>query len=251
MGKAVVQQLKQAGYFVFALDKKVGEGEENVLPITVDVTDETSVQTAFSIVQEKTDELFAILHFAGIYMLDSLVEISQKAFLQAFDVNLFGVFRINKTFLPLLKKGSRIVVTTSELAPLHPLPFTGLYAVTKSALDKYAYALRMEVQLLGIDVIVLRPGAVNTDMLGVSTSALHNFCENTQLYSCNAKRFRRIVEKVEARNVTPQKLAQKTLRILQRKRPKHVYALNRNPLLLLLNVLPTRMQTWIIKKILK
>ena len=251
MGKAVVQNLKEAGYFVFALDKRVEEAEENVLPIQVDVTDEASIQTAFSLVKERTEELFAILHFAGIYMLDSLVEMDEKAFVTAFDVNVFGAFRINKTFLPLLHKGSRILLTTSELAPLQPLPFTGLYAVTKSTLDKYAYALRMEVQLLGIDVVVLRPGAVKTDMLGVSTKALDKFCDQTKLYTCNAKRFKRIVERVEARNVSPQRLAKKTIKILNKKHPKLIYTLNRNPLLLLLHALPARMQTWTIKQILK
>ena len=251
MGKAVVQNLKEAGYFVFALDKRVEEAEENVLPIQVDVTDEASIQTVFSLVKERTEELFAILHFAGIYMLDSLVEMDEKAFVSAFDVNVFGAFRINKTFLPLLHKGSRILLTTSELAPLQPLPFTGLYAVTKSTLDKYAYALRMEVQLLGIDVVVLRPGAVKTDMLGVSTKALDKFCDQTKLYTCNAKRFKRIVERVEARNVSPQKLAKKTIKILNKKHPKLIYTLNRNPLLLLLHALPARMQTWTIKQILK
>ena len=62
----------------------------------------------------------------------------------------------------MLKNGSKILITTSELAPLDPLPFTGIYAVTKGALDKYAYSLRMELQLLGMRVSVLRAGAVDT-----------------------------------------------------------------------------------------
>ena len=142
-------------------------------------------------------------------------------------------------------------MTTSELAPLKPLPFTGIYAVTKSALDKYAYSLRMELQLLGISVSVLRAGAVETDMLGVSTTALQAFCENTKLYDNNAKRFREIVDRVEARCIPPEKLAQKAYKIVDKKNPKFAYAVNRNPLLLLLNALPERLQFWIIKRILK
>lgn len=251
MGKAAVTALKNAGYFVFALDKNTGEAQDNVLPIQADITDENSLQTAFNAVSSITQDLYAILHFAGIYTLDSLVEIDEKKFRQAFDVNVFGAFRINKIFLPLLKKGSRILLTTSELAPLDPLPFTGLYAVTKSTLDKYAYSLRMELQLLGISVTVLRPGAVQTGMLNVSTDALDAFCEKTELYSCNAKRFKKIVESVEARNVPPEKVAKRALQIVHAKRPKYVYKLNRNPLLLLLNILPPRMQTWVIKQVLK
>lgn len=251
MGKAVTEILKNNGFFVFALDNNPCAQQENVMPITCDITNENNVKQAFETIKSATDNLYAILHFAGIYTLNSLVEIDENEFVRAFNINLFGAYRINKAFLPLLKNGSRIVITTSELAPLDPLPFTGLYAVTKSALDKYAYSLRMEVQLLGISVSVLRPGAVKTNMLPVSTKALDDFCENTTLYSCNAKRFRKIVDSVESKNVAPEKIAKKTLKIVKAKKPKHVYKINRNPLLLLLNVLPTRFQTWIIKKILK
>ena len=120
IGRAVVKELRNAGCFVFALDLKVEEKEENVMPIEVDLTDEVSVQKAFEIVKSVTDELYGVLHFAGIYALDSLVEISDEKFKKIFEVNVFGVYRINKAFLPLLKKGSKILITTSELAPLDP-----------------------------------------------------------------------------------------------------------------------------------
>ena len=251
MGKATVKALKNAGYFVFALDRRVEAAEENVLPIEYDATDEASVLRAFEQVKIHTDTLSAIIHFAGIYTLNSLVEIGEEEFVRLFNVNVFGVYRVNKAFLPLLHKGSKIIITTSELAPLDPLPFTGLYAVAKSALDKYAYSLRMELQLLGISVVVFRPGAVETELLGVSTRALDSFCENTKLYSCNAERFKKVVDGVEARKVSPDRVAKKAVKIAKKRNPKYVYTLNRNPLLLLLNALPKRMQTSIIRWILR
>lgn len=252
MGRSVTDKLIQDGYTVFALDKTVdSEARENVYPIQADVQDAESVRLAFQKIQEITPTLYAVVHLAGIYALNSLVEMSEEKFLRVFDVNLFGVYRINKCAIPFLKNGGRIIITTSELAPLDPLPFTGIYAITKSALDKYAYSLRMEVQLLGIKVSVLRPGAVNTKMLGVSMKELDEFCENTTLYQCNAERFKSIVNRVEAKNVPPQKLAVKLEKILSSRNPKQVYNLNRNPLLLLLNVLPRKLQTYVIRKILK
>ena len=251
MGRQTVDALRKQGYCVLALDKTDIGAEENLIPLQADITDEDSVRRAFEKAKTVTDELFAIVHFAGIYMLDSLAEISYESFERAFRVNLFGAFLVNKTFLPLLKSGGRILITTSELAPLDPLPFTGIYAVTKGALDKYAYSLRMEVQLLGISVSVLRAGAVDTGMLGVSTAALDRFCEDTKLYACNAARFKRIVERVEARKVPPEKIAEKTLKILRAKHPKFVYSINRNPLLLLLDALPKRFQLWVIKQVVK
>ena len=220
------------------------------MPIQVDLTKSEEIEAAYTRVREVTDNVYAIAHFAGMYNLDSLVEMSEDSFTKIFDVNVFSAYRVNKTFLPLLSNGSRILITTSELAPLDPLPFTGIYAITKAALDRYAYSLRMELQLLGIKVSVLRPGAVDTGMLGVSTTALDRFCESTSLYSCNAKRFKNIVEGVEARKVSPEKVGNLALKILEAKRPRQAYKINRNPLLLLLDVLPPRLATFIIKMVL-
>ena len=251
MGRATCARFAAEGYHVFALDRVAVEQEGNITPIVADLTDEESVKTAFETVAKMTDKLDAVIHFAGVYMLDSLIEMPSESYDRIFDINVRGVYLVNKHFLPLLQKGSRILIATSELAPLDPLPFTGIYAITKAALDKYAYSLAMELQLLDIRVSVLRAGAVETGMLGVSTAALDRFCENTKLYSCNAKRFKGIVESVEARCVPPTRIAEKCARILGKRHPKFAYAINRNPLLLMLNALPKRLQLWVIKQVLR
>lgn len=264
MGKAGVSALRKKGYGVFALDLYLGletrdemifalgvADDEMIIPIRASVTDEGELLAVSKHIGEVTEKISLIVHFAGIYMLDSLVEMSDEAFGRIFDINVRGAFLVNKTFLPRLDRGSKIIMVTSELAVLDPLPFTGIYAVTKAALDKYAYSLRMELQLLGISVSVLRAGAVDTGMLGVSMTALERFTENTKLYSCNAKRFKEIVESVEAKNISPEKLAQRVLKIARKRKPRFAYSINRNPLLLLLNALPKRLQLWIIKKILE
>ena len=251
MGRECVKALISNGYCVFAMDRSTEEAQENMIPLKTDITDTQSIKAAFEKVQAVTDKLFAIIHFAGTYMLDSLAEIESDSFERAFRVNLFGAFEVNKTFLPLLEKGGRIIITTSELAPLSPLPFTGLYAVTKSALDKYAYSLAMELQLNGIKVSVLRAGAVDTGMLSVSTAALDRFCKNTKLYSCNAARFKSIVDSVESRCIPASKVAAKVLKILHAPSPKFAYSINRNPLLLLMNALPPSLQLQLIRQLLK
>lgn len=251
MGRKTVDLFKDKGFTVFALDRKVGEKEDGVIPLEVDVTDENSIIAAYEKVKNVTDNLFAIIHFAGVYLLDSLVEIDSERYKKAFEINVFGAFTVNKIFRPLLVKDSRIVITTSELAPLKPLPFTGIYAVTKSALDKYAYSLKMELQLSDIYVSVLRAGAVDTGMIGASTAALDDFCTNTKLYTCNSKRFKKIVDSVESKKIPPQKIANKVYKIISKKKPRFGYKINRNPLLLLLNVLPESWQFKIIKKVLK
>lgn len=251
MGSAAAQLLAGQEYGIFALDRQVGAPEENIIPIEADITDEESIARAARQVREVTDRLFAVIHFAGIYMLDSLAEMDSAEFRRIFDINVEGAFLVNKAFIPFLGNGSRIIITTSELAPLDPLPFTGIYAVTKAALDKYAYSLRMELQLLGITVSVIRAGAVKTGMLGASTDALDRFCQRTRLYRYNSKRFHRIVDSVEAKCIPPERIAGKAAAILKKKKPAFAYSINRNPLLLMLNALPQRTQLWIIRRVLK
>lgn len=251
MGRATAEALQKEGVRVFCLDRREAEKTKTQIPIPADLSSPESIKQAAEKVKSYTDSLDAIVHFGGIYRLDSLVEMEEAEFEAILRINLMGAYLINKHFLPFLKKNGRILITTSELAPLDPLPFTGIYAVTKAALDKYAYSLRMELQLLGIHVSVLRAGAVDTGMLGASTEALRRFCETTRLYSCNASRFEAIVNRVEARRIPPKRLAQKALTILKKKKPAFAYAINRNPLLLLLNRLPQRLQLWIIKTILQ
>jgi short-subunit dehydrogenase len=109
----------------------------------------------------------------------------------------------------------------------------------------------MEVQLLKIKVAVVRPGAVNTGMLPESERKLDEFVSNTKYYSVNATRFRKIVGKVEAKHVPPEKVALVIRKALTARRPKLTYKVNRNPLLLLLNALPKRLQLFVIRKILE
>ena len=183
--------------------------------------------------------------------MNSLVEMDERDWERIFAVNLSAVWRVNRVFLPLLKEGSRIVITSSELAPLDPLPFTGIYGITKAALEKYAFSLRMELQLLGVKVVVLRPGAVDTGLLNVSTDRMERFCASTPHYRFSAEKLREIVGRVEARKIPPEKIADLLVRVLRARRPKYVYAVNRNPLLLLLNALPDGLQCRIIGGILR
>lgn len=250
MGLAMVEFLKQQDYFIFALDKILIEKEANVMPIYVDVTKYETIDESLKLIKEKTNHLDYILHFVGIYQMDSLVEIETDEWEKIFQINLFGHFYLNKTFLPLCEK-TRIITITSELAPLNPLPFTGLYAITKAALEKYCYSLRMELQLLNIDVTVVRAGAVKTPMLDVSTSSLDRFCQKTKLYPVNAQKFKKIVDRVENKNILPIVLAKKVYKIMNKKKTKFAYAINANFYLKLLHKMPQKFQFWIIRKLLK
>ena len=96
MGRKTCQELIKQGFVVFALDLKVEEKQDNLIPLQVDITNEESIVNAFNDVKKITDNLFAIIHFAGIYMLDSLFEIETKNFERIFNINLKNIIQIKK-----------------------------------------------------------------------------------------------------------------------------------------------------------
>ena len=250
MGLAVCRLLDEKGYQVYGLDIREPDAKVNWIFVQADLTDMRSVEAAKDLIQGQTDQIDAIVHLAGKYDLNSLVEMSEEDFTGIFDRNVFSVYRVNKVFLPMLKKPGRILITTSELAPLDPLPFTGIYGITKTALEKYCHSLRMELQLLDHQVIELRPGAIKTKLLNDSQEKLEQFTKNTQLYQFSGKNFKEIVDKVEARHISAEAIAQLVWKILTASRPKFVYNINRNKLLLLYNLAPDRIQAKAIKMIL-
>ena len=106
MGRATAETLAEEGYFVFACDINIPTFDmENVINLKMDVTSMESVALALKEVEKITDKLFAVINFAGIIMMNSLIEISEEDFVKIFNVNLFGAYRVNKTFFPLIQKG--------------------------------------------------------------------------------------------------------------------------------------------------
>ena len=253
MGNAVAKTLANNGYNVFSLDiKKADNLPKNVTRLTVDITSLDSVQKAYEYISSKVENLDAIINFAGIIMMDSLIEISEEDFVKIFNVNLFGTYRVNKVFAPLvIKNKGKIIVTTSELAPNKILPFNAIYSVSKKALDAYAEGLRMELGLLGVQVVTLRPGAVKTELIQSSSSALDKLVNNTSLYKNFTKNFKKIVDANQSGTIPAEKIGALVLKILNKKSPKCVYTKNANIKLKMLNLVPAKARIGLIKMLLK
>ncbi len=253
MGRATAIKLAGNGYYVFSCDIKKNEIEiENIQQILVDVRDMASIEKAYKEVIKVTETLDAVINFAGIIMMNSLVEISEEDFIKIFDINVFGAYRINKVFFPLIKNGGgKVIITTSELASNKILPFNAIYSISKKSLDAYAQGLTMELGLLGIPVITIRPGAVETPILNDSTREMEALDENTQYYKNTISKFRHIVDKEQGGTISPDKIADMVLKILYKKNPKHIYSKNTSVKLKLLNLVPAKAQVKLFKLILK
>ena len=133
MGLATALHLADNGYTVFSCDINLtSEQNKNIIQIKTDITSLESVENAYKEVMKVTNKLDAVINFAGIISMNSLIEISEEDFIKVFNTNLFGTYRVNKTFFPLVQKGNgKIIITTSELVENKVLPFNAIYAISK------------------------------------------------------------------------------------------------------------------------
>lgn len=139
-------------------------------PLMFDVTDETAVQLAAEKVDRRLNSamLDGLANHAGIEITDPLAYLPTDQFRHHWEVSLIGPLIVTKAFLPLLgavltRKGrpGRIVNISSTSARIAG-PFTGAYSAWKFGLEGFSESLRRELILFGIDVIMIRPGAVVT-----------------------------------------------------------------------------------------
>lgn len=238
------------GYFVIGLDIKETNESNNFKFIKTNITNETDVLNVSNYLETNNIELEAVINIAGIHKMSSLVEDDFNNLKKVIDINLLGPMLINNKLHKYLKPKGKILIITSEVAGLDPLPFNGLYSVSKIALENYAQALRQELNLLNQKVITIMPGAIETPLQEGSLKATSDLSDKTVLYKNQSKKFLKITKKFMGKPLKAEKLARKIYKITIKKRNKLTYKIHRNLGLVLLNLLPKRLQCMIIKKIL-
>ena len=250
IGRAVCDEFLAAGHRVFAVDIKPVEAREGVVGFTADLTSEEAVREVAERLAASGVVLDAILCIAGVHAMASLVEDDFSDMERLININLLGTMRAVRALHRLLAPRGRIVIVTSEVASLAPMPFNGLYNVSKTALDCYAQALRQELNLIGQSVVTVRPGAVATPLADGSIRAVAALAERTELYKKQAGRFSSISARFMGTPVRAEALGRLIYRATVAKHPRAVYSKHRNPGLVLLSLLPLGLQCRIIKLLL-
>ncbi len=251
IGRAVTNYYISKGVNVYALDVLDNCDVESVKYFKADITDKNSLNEIYDKISASGVILDAIVNVAGIFFIDSFIEIKEENLKKIFDINLMGAMLVNKTFYPLLGKTGKIIITTSEVAPLSPMPFNAIYNTTKTALESYAKGLRQELNLLGQKVITIRPGAFNTSLSQGALVKTKELQEKTTLYKKQSYKFYRLVKGFMGTPKNPVKIAKTYYVALTSKKNKIVYKKNTNKLLKLLSIFPDRLQCFIIKLVLK
>lgn len=135
--------------------------------IELDVTDEKSVNQAVSQIVEKTGRVDVAVNNAGIGGMGPSEAFTPDQALAYYQVNVLGAHRVNRAVLPHMRqRGRGLLVHISSTAGRIALPFMGHYSASKFALEALAEAYRYELAGLGVDSVIVEPGAFPTPALG-------------------------------------------------------------------------------------
>src|SRR6202041_3777483 len=174
-GRLTAETLQNSGHKVFAgfrsndgRKKQVADElrEKNIEILNLDVTDQDSVDSAIAQLLEKSNnELDVVVNNAGMASAGISEAFTPEQIRQLFEVNVFGVQRVLRATLPVLRAKRRgLVINVGSILGRITLPFFGLYGASKYAVEALTDSYRYELSQLGVEVVLVQPSAYPTNM---------------------------------------------------------------------------------------
>jgi NAD(P)-dependent dehydrogenase (short-subunit alcohol dehydrogenase family) len=176
IGLEICRQLAAIGHCVYLGSRNKGKGEKaikgfagDIRIVELNVTDSSSIQLAFDIINKQQSSLDVLINNAGIINDKSTLQVPVEQTKKVFETNFFGAWETTQVFLPLLKNSSegRIINLSSGMGALDDL--NGGYAayrLSKWAMNGLTMQFAAELSSTNIKVNSMCPGWVNTDMGG-------------------------------------------------------------------------------------
>jgi NAD(P)-dependent dehydrogenase (short-subunit alcohol dehydrogenase family) len=166
-GHAVVGTARDASRVTEAL----GE-HENLLALSLDITDETAAKTAVEAAVERFGRIDRLVNNAGNFYAGFFEVISPDQFRQQMETNFFGPVNVTRAVLPVMRaQRSGHVITFSSTAGLTGQEFVAAYCASKFATEGWMESLRYDLEAYGIHTTIVNPGFFRTELLveGAST----------------------------------------------------------------------------------
>ncbi|MFZ0745375.1 MAG: SDR family NAD(P)-dependent oxidoreductase [Terracidiphilus sp.] len=132
--------------------------DERVTPISLDVTGDSQIDQAL----RQIGGLDVLINNSGIAPRDDLGD--RTIIERALAVNFFGMYRVSRAFLPLLKRSKGAIVNNLSLMALAPHPLTPSYAISKVAALSMTQSLRALLASQDVTVHGVFLGPVDTHM---------------------------------------------------------------------------------------
>lgn len=225
IGRACAAELHAAGWRVFGTSRRAQPGQRSpegfaLLPMDVD-SDESVERAVAALLEQSGGRLDLVVNCAGYGIAGSVEDTSVAEARQQLETNLFGVWRVCRAVLPVLRRQrSGTLVNVGSLAGLLGIPFQGAYSASKFALEGLTEALRMELRPFGVRVALLEPGDFKTDF---GARRVYVAAAHSPAYAARMRAAVGVMEQDERGGADPRLAARTVLRIARARRPRLRY----------------------------
>jgi NAD(P)-dependent dehydrogenase (short-subunit alcohol dehydrogenase family) len=254
IGHATTKVLLSKGFRVFGTVRKQADADrlqkefgDSYVPLIVDISDTAAVHQAAQHVGSMIDHrnLVGLVNNAGIVVSGPLLYMRSDEYRRQLEVNMISPLVVIQAFAPLLgtdkkRQGppGRIVNMSSSIAKV-VLPLLGAYSSSKCGLEGMSDALRRELMLFGIDLVIIEPGIVNTEMYDKGEKEDLSEFKQTEYWEAVQKFQKYIVTEARTNGLPPERLGEAIHLALTTKKPKTRYAL-----------VPQRFKNWTLPRLL-
>ena len=239
IGWGTTKVLVSKGFRVFGSVRKQADADrlqrefgDGFVPLTMDITDSDAVhqgaQKVGSMIGDRN--LVGLVNNAGIVVSGPLLYLRPSEYRRQLEVNMISPLVVIQAFAPLLgtdKKrqgpAGRIVNISSTGAKV-AIPLIGAYSASKCGLEGMSDALREELMLFGIDVVIIEPGTVNTAMYGKGEKEDLSEFKQTEYWEAVQKFQKFIVDEARTNGWPPERLGEAVHVALTVAKPKARYA---------------------------
>ncbi len=172
-GKVIALDLRQAS--LAKLSTLAGKKAKNLTTFAIDITNQIAINKLSKVINQK-HKIDGLINSAGIIQpFIKINKIDQTTIERVINVNFYGTLNIIKAFLPdLLKRPAGYIANISSMGGFLPVPGQSLYGASKAAVKLMTEALYAELKDSRINVSVIFPGAINTNITKNSGISIPN-----------------------------------------------------------------------------
>ena len=168
MGKDFAKALLAEGMTVYAAARRVEQMKDlkdlGAIPLKMDITKEVDVKAVVDKITKDHKGVDVLINNAGFGLYGAMEDIPLDDARYQFEVNLFGLARLTQLVLPHMRANeSGKIINISSMGGKVYTPLGSWYHATKHAIEGWSDCLRIELKQFGIDVVIIEPGAINTE----------------------------------------------------------------------------------------
>ena len=229
IGRKITEVLAEKGYFVYAGARKDADlaalnALDNVQSVRLDVTKQADIDAAVELVTKAGRGLYGVVSNAGVGVFRPLNDTPEADIDFVLDVNVYGPYRINKAFAPLLVASKGRTTTIGSISGFISGARSGTYSMSKFAVEAYTDALAEEMAEAGVHVSVIEPGSYKSKIR--EKVVLHAMGKTPDERQTLSEEEQKRLDEMLARNEAlkePDEVAEATLHALFADTPKRRY----------------------------